>query len=318
MMRLLVTLLCLAVSAGSAAAAARILVVSKEKKTLESYDGASYQLQFSVPLEGEPHEVVASPDGRFAYVGDYGGVPNTLTVVDMNDPSKPTSFKLDPFYKPHGMAVTRDGTKLYATTEASRSIVEVDLAARKVLRNFKLEIMGVHMLALSPDEKLLFATSQWDGNFMIVDVEKGILERTFASGKGAEGVAVSPDGQEAWVVNRTVQSLSIFDVPARKRVHKMSCEFNPIRAAMTPDGSLVIVTSAMSDELALVDRAKREIVGRIKTGDFPLGLVVSKDGSRVYVTNMQSATVAVVDLGKRETIHRFEVGGQPEGIALVE
>jgi YVTN family beta-propeller protein len=319
MMRLWFTLLWLAVSVGSAAATPRLLVVSKQKKTLESYDPSTYKLQFSVPIPGEPHEVAAAPDGRYAYVGDFGGVPNTLSIVDLNDPGTPTALKLDPFYKPHGMAITKDGKKLYVTCEASRCVVEVDLVARKVLRSFKLDIMNSHMLALSPDEKLLLVTSQWDGNVMIVDIEKGILERTFATGKGAEGVAVSPDGKEAWVVNRTVQSLAIIDIPGRKRVHKMSCEFNPMRAAMTPDGSLVIITSAMSDELALVDRSQREIVGRIKTGgDFPLGLAVSQDGSRVYVTNMNSANVSVVDLGKRETIHVFEVGGEPEGIALVE
>ena len=318
MMRLWVTFLWLAVSVGSAAASPRLLVVSKEKKTLESYDVADYKLQFSVPIPGDPHEVVAAPDGRFAYVGDFSGIPNTISVIDLNEPGTPAAINLGSFFKPHGMAITKDGTKLYATCEASRCVVEIDLTTRKVIRSFKLDIMQSHMLALTPDEKLLLVTSQWDGNVMIVDIEKGILERTFATGKGAEGVVVSPDGKEAWVVNRTVQSLAIIDIPGRKRVHKMSCEFNPIRAAMTPDGSLVIVTSAMSDELALIDREKREIVGRIKTGDFPLGLAVSQDGTRVYVTNMESANVAVVDLRKRETIHRFDVGGQPEGIALVE
>lgn len=318
MMRLLVTWLWLAVSVGSAAAAPRILVVSRDDRTLESYDAKTYERQFSVQLTGDPHEVVASPDGRFAYVGDFSGVPNTISVIDLNQPTPPSTFKLDPYYKPHSMAVTRDGTKLYATCEGSRSVVEVDLATRKVLRDFKLDVIQGHMLALSPDEKLLFVTSQWDGTVLIVDVEKGAVERSFASGKGAEGVVVSPDGKEAWVVNRTVQSLAIIDIPTRKRVHKMSCEFNPVRAAITPDDKLVVVTSAMSDELALVDRAKREIVGRIKTGNFPIGLVISKDGSRVYVTNMNSSEVAVVDLRKRETIHRFRVGARPEGIALVE
>jgi len=318
MIRALFTLFVLAASVASVAASPRILVVSRDEKALKSYDPTTYQLQFSVKLPGDPHEVVASPDGRFAFSSDFEGRDNTVSVIDLEQKTRVAGVKMDPNYKPHALAITKDGSKLYVTCEASRAVVELDVASQKVARVFKLTADSSHNLALSPDEKWIFVTSQWDNNVTIIDLEKGEIKKSIATGGGAEGVAFTPDGKEAWVVNRVWQTLAIIDMGTMKKLQTMSCEHNPMRAVVTPDGALVIVTSALSDEIALVDRAKREVVGHIKTGDFPVGMAMTKDGSRLYVTNMNGNDVAVVDLTNRKVIHRFPVGGQPEGITLVE
>ncbi len=318
MIRALSTLLATMLLAGSALATPRLLVVSRDEKALKSYDPATYELQFTVKLPGDPHEVVASSDGLFAYSSDFEGRNNTVSIIDLTEGKRIDSVKMDPYFKPHGLALTKDGTKLYATCEASRVVAQLDIPTRKVGPPFRISVESAHMLALSPDEKWLFVTSQWDNNVTIIDLEKGEIRKTIATGKGAEGVAFTPDGKEAWVVNRTWQTLAIIDMATLKKLQTMSCEHNPMRVVVTPDGATVIVTSALSDEVALVDRAKREVVGRIKTGDFPVGMALSKDGSMLYVTNLNGGDVAVVDLPNRKVVHRLAVGGQPEGITLVE
>jgi DNA-binding beta-propeller fold protein YncE len=318
MFRFLVTLVAVAVSTETAAASSRVLVVSRDEKALKSFDASTYELQFAVALPGDPHHVVASPDGRFAYSADFEGRNNTVSIVDLAKGERVDGIKMDPSYKPHDLAITRDGTKLYVTCEGSKVAVEVDLVERKVARRFKLNALNLHNLALSPDERYLFVTSQWDNNVSIVDLEAGKFDRAIATGNGAEGVAVTPDGKEAWVVNRVWQTLAIIDVPARKRVETMSCTHNPMRVVITPDGKTVIVSAGRSGEVVLIDRAKREEVARVSTGDFPVGMALTQDASRLYVANMNGGDVGVVDLRKRELIHRFEVGAKPEGIAVVE
>lgn len=318
MVRALITLLGLAIMAASAAASPRILVMSRDDKALKSYDPATYQLQFSVALPGDPHEVVVSPDGRFAYSSDFEGRDNTVSIIDLEQQKRIAGIKMDPYYKPHGLALTQDGSKLYVTCEASRVVVEVDVAAQKIARTFRLTVDAAHMLALSPDDQWLLVTSQWDNNVTIFDVKTGEVRKSLATGKGPEGVTVSPDGKEAWVVNRVWQTLTIIDLATMKKVQSMSCEHNPMRDLFTPDGTTLVVTSALSNEIALVDRAKREVVARIKTGDFPVGMAMTKDGSRLYVTNLNGGDVTVVDLPNRKVVHHFAVGGQPEGIAIIE
>jgi len=318
MIRVLMTLLMVVGMAASAAASPRILVVSRDEKALKSFDPTTYELQFSIKLPGDPHEVVATPDGRLAFSSDFEGRDNTLSIIDLEQQSRVAGVKLDPNYKPHCLAVNQDGSKVYVTCEASRSVVEFDVATQKKARVFKLTVDSAHMLTLSPDNKWLLVTSQWDNNVTIIDLEKGETRKMLATGKGAEGVAVTPDGKEAWVVNRVWQTLVVIDLTTMKKLQSMTCEHNPMRAVVTPDNSTVIVTSALSDEIVLIDRAKREIVHRVNTGDFPVGMALTKDGSKLYVTNLNGGDVAVVDLKERKLVHRFPVGGQPEGIAVVE
>lgn len=317
MIRVVMTILTVLAMAAPAVAASRILVVSREDKALKSYDPETYEQQFSIKLPGDPHEVAVSPDGRLAFSSDFEGRDNTLSIIDLEQQSR-VGIKLDPYFKPHGLAVTRDGSKLYVTCEASRVVVEFDIAAQKTARTFKLTVDSAHNLTLSPDDKWLLVTSQWDNNVTIIDLEKGETRKMLSTGKGAEGVAVTPDGQEAWVVNRVWQTLVVVDMTTMKKLQSMTMEHNPMRAVVTPDNSTVIVTSALSDEIAFVDRAQRKVVERVKTGDFPVGMAMTKDGATLYVTNLNGGDVAVVDLKERKVVHRFAVGGQPEGIALVE
>src|SRR5580658_3395161 len=61
-----------------------LLVLSKSDHTLAIVDPSSLKVVARMPSGPDPHEVVASTDGKFAYISNYGGgAYNTLTVVDL-------------------------------------------------------------------------------------------------------------------------------------------------------------------------------------------------------------------------------------------
>ena len=96
-----------------------------------------------------PHEVAVSPDGRLAYVSNYGmyGVfregqrvnepGNTLSVLDLEKRTVRDTFDLGSYAKPHGIAVSRDGKHLWVTCEDSQAVLELDAATGKVLNAWK-------------------------------------------------------------------------------------------------------------------------------------------------------------------------------------
>jgi YVTN family beta-propeller protein len=296
----------------------RLFVVSKQKRTLEVYDAESGRQLLEIAVEGEPHEVVVSPDGNLAYVADFEGIKNTLSVVDVTAGKVAATVNMAPSYKPHGMDLNADGSRLYVTCEASRVVVEFDTAARKVLRRFPVNEHATHVLALSPDEKTVFAASSEAGNVALIDVAQGEVVRSVISGKGCEGLAIAPDGRELWAVNRVSQTLAIIDVAQRKRVQTLACVGNPLRVAMTPDGATVVATCAVAGQIAVFDRAKRTEVTRIDVGEFPIAAVFDRTGATAYVTNARGNDVAVVDMQARKVVRRIAVGPDPEGIALHE
>ena len=59
-----------------------LLALSKRDGTLSVVDPSSLKVLARVPVGKDPHEVVASADGKTAYVSNYGGgAYNTLSVV---------------------------------------------------------------------------------------------------------------------------------------------------------------------------------------------------------------------------------------------
>lgn len=317
MIRSLIAALVGLLMAGAAPAAPRLLVVAKGDATLTSFDPTTYAKQFAVKVPGEPHVVIVSGDGKLAYLADFEGVQNVLTVVDLDQKAVAATISLKPYYKPHGMAVTRDGSRLFATCEASRVVVEVDLAAGKVSRVFNLDQSRSHLLALSGDEKTLYVTSIEGGNVGVIDVASGEVTRSILSGKGSEGIDIAPDGREIWVVNRVAQTIAVLDADTHKRLVTFSCVTNPIEVRFAPDGKSAAVTCALSGDVAFFDTATRKELGRAIAGAFPLGVTYDATGARCFVTDEQGGDVVVIDTKTRKEVHHFAVGKNPEGILFV-
>lgn len=105
-------------------------------------------------------------------------------------------------------------------------------------------------------------------------------------GEGLAGVAITPDGSRAYVVNRSAvaSSVSVIDTRTNQRIG------NPIAVgpdsqaiAITPDGSRAYVTSESEDAVAVIDTSTNAILARIEVGDAPNAIAISPDGSRIYV-----------------------------------
>jgi YVTN family beta-propeller protein len=296
-------------------AGGRVLVVSKGLTALQVYDADKGTMEFEVKGAGEPHVVAVSADGKHAYIGDAKGMKNTIQVVDLDQRSVAQTLNLAPYIQPHGLVLSHDGSKLYATCAPNRAVVEIDLASMKMTRAFKFSVDSVENIALTPDEKLIFASSSFDGSLPVIDVTKGEMERMIMSGNNPEGLAVSPDGKELWVANRVSQTIAVIDIPTRKRVAQLPCIGNPMQVYFNDDGSQVFITLAVADRIAVFNRAKRTETTRFEVGDFPVCMAFGDTDKIAYVACGEGASVSVVDLAAHKVLRKFSCGADPEGIA---
>src|SRR5215831_15523751 len=130
--------LCFGLSAFSNTAAQSdyILIVNKSDSTLTIVDTATREIKATVPTGQGPHEVSASPDGRFAYVSNYIGTPqdrgHSVSVIDLDKLKALDPIELLPNRGPHGSTVSSDGKWLWVTTEVSKTINKIDLSSRKL------------------------------------------------------------------------------------------------------------------------------------------------------------------------------------------
>lgn len=115
--------LLLAVSASAAEPTPKraLLIVSKTSHALAIVDPASLKVLGRVPVGEDPHEVVASPDGKTAYVSNTGfGRFHELNVIDLVAQKALPNVDTAPLMGPHGLAYV--GGKVWFTAQGSKAV----------------------------------------------------------------------------------------------------------------------------------------------------------------------------------------------------
>lgn len=290
-----------------------LLVANKADDTLYFVDAETLAVTDSTTTGRGPHEVVATVDGRWAFVANYEG-EGTLSRIDLAAREEVDQIAL-PSSRPHGLALHPDGQRLYVTAEDLRAVLEVDVETGEVLRRLSTGDQATHMVALTPDGRRAYATSIGGGTVTALDLASGEILGQPPTGRGAEGVDVEPDGRYVWVTNREDDSVSIIEVATNQVVSMLpACAF-PIRVKIA--GGQALVSCAQSGEVALYDVAERARVQRLNVGDVPIGVLMTPGGTRAFVARSEGDAVSALDLERRAVVGTVDVGDTPDGLAFV-
>ncbi len=296
-----------------------LVVLNKADGTASFLEGGTLRILGGAPAGEDPHEAVASPDGRLVYVANYGGGKDgrTVTVLDPARCAREAVIDLGEHRGPHGLALTRDGKTLWVTCEGSGALVAVDTASRKVVRAIPTGDKGSHMVVLTHDERRAFTANMHSDTVSVIDLRKGVLERLVTCEKGPEGIDLAPDGRSLWVGNRAAASVSIVDVKSLAVVGRIAVGEIPIRVRAWPDGGRILVSHYKSEDLRIYDAATRAEIRKMPIGGVPIGILpVPGTRSLAYVARSRAGTVAVVDLDTGETVREAPTGREPDGMTV--
>jgi YVTN family beta-propeller protein len=318
----------LVMTTASIATADVLIVLNKSDHDAALVDPAGRKVVARLPTGKGPHEVAVSPDGRRAYVANYGAYAifregeqprmepgNSLSVLDLERRAVVDTFDLGSYTRPHGIGVSRDGALLWVTCEGAKAVLELDAASGAIRRNWDTEQNVSHMLVVTPDEAKLYVANIGSGTCTVIERQSGAV-KSLPTGAGAEGIDVSPDGREVWVTNRSANTVSIVDVATDSVVASLDPQGKfPIRAKFTPDGKQVWVSCAQSNRVSVFDAKTREMLGAVDVGAVPVGIQMAPDGKHAYVANTNDNLVTVIQVADRKVLGTFTTGNEPDGMA---
>jgi DNA-binding beta-propeller fold protein YncE len=316
-----------------------LLALSKRDRTLAIVDPATLKVLARIPVGNDPHEVIASTDGKMAYVSNYGGgAYNTLAVIDLLQQKALPQIDLGPLRGPHGLDFV--GDKVWFTAEAAKAIGSYDPATQKVDWILGTGQNRTHMILVRQDEKRIFTTNVSSGTVSIIDKTPprtplpapnnapvpprgsfgppgGDWDETVVKvGNGSEGFDISPDGKEIWVANAQDGTISIISAESKSVVDTLAANVSGAnRLKFTPDRHKVLVSSLRTGDLVVLDASSRKEVKRLKLGHGCAGILVQPDGSRAFVACSPDNYVVVIDLNSLEPKEHFDVGQEPDGLA---
>lgn len=319
----LITLLLLAATALWTAAQGQsnsyVLVLNKADNALVILDGQTYKSVAQIPVGEGPHEVIASADGKFAYVGNYGTAQvlgNSLSVIDLAAKKEVRRVDLGPLKRPHGL-VEING-KIIFTCEVNRAIARYDPATDKVDWIMGIGQDAAHMIVGNAEQKKLFTANIASGSVSLFDFSTPRTELThIVVGGKPEGIDITPDGKEVWAAHRGTGTVAIIDTAARKVSDTIKVGGDPYRVKITPDGKRALLTDPQASELIVLDVATRKEIKRIEVEGMAAGITTSADSKRAFVTRLQGNGIAVIDLDALKVTANIETGKGPDGVAWV-
>lgn len=298
-----------------------LLVMNKSDNTVTLVDLGSGETVATLPTGIEPHEGAASPDGGLVVISntDYkDSGAHTLTVIDVPGRKVKATIPLGDYANPHGIVFMPDGKRVIATVEGSQAVVLVDVSAGKVEKAIKTPGLPCHMVVPTPDGRKAFATSISLGALVVLDLEKGEMTKTIATGKGAEGFDISPDGKEIWVGNRAEDTITVVDAASLEIVGSIESKGFPIRLKFTISGEHALVSNYRAGAVTVYDRATRKPIGSIAMEEdaAPIGILVAPDGRHAFIANTRADKVTVIDIEEMKVVAALEPGKTPDGMAL--
>jgi YVTN family beta-propeller protein len=313
-----------------------LLALSKREHTLVIVDPATLQVIGRAPVGPDPHEVIASSDGKTAYVSIYGGGRyHALSVIDLVEKKALPDIDTGALNGPHGLTFV--GGKLWFTAEGAKAIASYDPATAKIDWIMGTGQNRTHMIYVTPDEKQIYTTNISSATVSIL--EKVALppmgpppgmrpppggsqprmewnQTVIAVGKGDEGFDVSPDGHELWTANAQDGTLSVIDLESRKVTATLDAKtFGANRLKFTPDGKLVLISRLSDGDLAIYDAASRKHVKTVHIGHGAAGILMDPDGQRAFIACSPDNYIVVLDLKTLEVTSHIDVGGEPDGLA---
>ena len=276
-------------------------------------DPESGKLLGRVPAGPDPHNMIASDDGRLLFVAnvnahDTGLVDgDSLSVIDVAAMKEIHRVPTGENSRPHDVRWANG--RAYFTAQGWQSVGVYNPARNKIEWMLGLGQHGPHHMAVTKDGRHMFmnmggsntiVTATLQGMGDLANHGKGEIPpapnwhvTTLPGGDDSEGIDVTPDGREAWSSDKEPGGgrVHIVDVATKKIKQILPMQTKHAnRLRITPDGKYALLLDRELEELFVIEIATRKLAKRFKfPGDTPRGLSVydlasSADSSHAYVT----------------------------------
>lgn len=197
--------------------------------------------------------------------------------------------------QPAALAVSRDGSWLYAANRRSGSVSVVAAGLASVAAEHQVG-RGLADLATLPDGKHLLAVDQADNALLLLEVHDRsvrLIERLEVAADPVS-LVVAPDGRSCVLASLWSRRLTFVGLSSRSESNRNGLEivrtvelpFNPRHLALAVDGAKLIAADAFGGKLAVVDVSHAVIESvRSLPGHNIRGLAVTADGQTLVVAH---------------------------------
>jgi YVTN family beta-propeller protein len=301
-----------------------LLVANKGDHTLGIIDPLACRQIATVAEDGTTgHEVVASPDGKRAFVPIYGnsgvGKPGTdgrlLRVIDLPSRQVVGTVDFGKGVRPHCVVFGPTNGLLYVTTELDNSVTVIDPQSLKVVGTIPTGQPESHMLAITRDGRRGYTSNVGPGTVSVLDLEAKKLLATIPVSAMAQRIALSVDDRWVFTSDQTKPRLAVIDTTTNAVKTWVPLPGVGYGTAPTPDGKWLVVAMPRINQVGVLDLETMQVVRTFAVPKAPQEVLIRPDGMAAYVSCDASHQVAVIDLKSWKVEKLIDAGPGADGLA---
>ena len=301
-----------------------LLVANKGDHTLGLIDPQAGRQFATVDEAGVTgHEVIASPDGRTAYVPIYGdsgvGLPGSdgsnLVVVDLASRKVTGSIDFGRGVRPHcPMIGPKDGL-LYVTTELDKSVTIIDPKTLKTVGSIPTTQPESHMLAITRDGRRGYTANVGPGTVSVLDMGGRKTIAVIPVAPKIQRIALSVDDRLVFTSDQTKPQLAVIDTATGKVKTWVQMPAQGYGTAPTPDGRWLVVALRTGNQVAVVDLKSMKVAHTVDVPAVPQEVLIPPDGKIAYVSCDASRKIAAIRISDWKVEKVIDAGPGADGLA---
>lgn len=232
-----------------------------------------------------------------------------------------------------GIAISRDGSKLFAANMENDSVSTIDTSTRKVDGETRLSIPN------APRGEFPFWVVVKSSGENVASSEslrkRSVLRKNVASKRDAEvGGTTSNDGNDgekgdgrpSKVYVSSLRDGQVISIARNGAQNVIPVGDGPNKMILSRDERRLYVANGNSDSISVIDTAADRVLGTISVarpgdplkGANPNSLALGDEGNLLFVTLGGENAVAVIDLDSSRVIGRIPTGWYPNSVTVSE
>jgi DNA-binding beta-propeller fold protein YncE len=253
------------------------------------------------------------------------GDSDELVEVDPFSYAVGRRIKTDP--RPHGLAASADGSKVYLASDKTGNFQVVDVAKGQLVGQIHVG-EDPNQMTLTADGRFAFLPLRGADQIAVVQLEPLAVVQRIPCPSRPHDAYTSADGRRIYVGTLAGRTVSVIDPERQALLHDI-----PLRDGVRPleiarDGKTLYVALSNLIGFVVVDPARRAVTRTVELGSLPPGLPapyldtythalqLASDEKELWVTDCVNDLLRVVRLADMKEVARVRVGHFPHWFAM--
>ena len=290
--------------AASSAGAAQLAFIAESGSDQVSAVNPATNKPISPPIAvgDRPESVAITPDGKYAYVTNYGG--NSVSVIEAGLRRNVGTIKVGE--GPIGIAITPDGKYAYVTDRDGNEASVISTQSKTVVKSIPIGD-GPVGVAISPTGNLAYVTVFAENRVKLINTETmAVTGAPIEVGTSPIAIEFTPGGA-AYVVDENAKEISAINAVTRKvtSIPLAAASGEPRGIAISPDGTKAYVVGRGTGPVSVIDTGTNKVTGEIEVAGEAQEVAFAANGKTAYVTEAETPQIQTIN------VETGRVGGSP-------